>query len=168
MVKKIRTERKGKPRVRGHRATARADAMKRSGDRNADAFKKALAQRIVQEQTRRRRMTRKDEATGESYVLAQLALKDKADVEAYREGLADAVSEAQDADTQAEAIRSYLQAQVDAKRLVPIPCNPGERPTCKAYTGEGGRIVAMRQDDPEAGVMDPEGNVTKPEGEVLH
>ena len=111
------------------------------------------AQRILQEQNRRRRLTNKDGDTGEEYMLARLAIRNKEKVEEYRDGLAAVVdSIAQEGIEQAEAVRVYLQAWVAEKQLVPIVCGPGEKPTCRVYSGANRRVVVLRQDEPEAGI----------------
>ncbi|MEN6368545.1 MAG: hypothetical protein ABFD77_02470 [Thermotogota bacterium] len=137
-MKKIKTGKKGKPRVRGFRATAAMDSWKRGETR-----------RVLQDQARRRRMTRKDSATGEEYVLARLALVSKEEVEDYRKGLAECIDGIDGAEGQSEAIRAYLQSLVEQKRLAPIPCAPKEKPTCRVYSSTPRRVVVIRQDDPE-------------------
>jgi len=138
----IKADRKGKPRIRGHRNTAGRDKWERDS-----------AQRFLQEQTRRRRMTMKDLITGEEYILARLAMVDKADVGAYRDGLAEAIQGHHDASGQAEAVRRYLQAWVDEKRLAPVPCSKGDKPVCRVFGGPKKRVVVMRQDELDAKVV---------------
>lgn len=106
--------------------------------------------RAMREYARRSRLTKNDSNTGETYVLSRLVLKDKAWVGEYKAGLDAALEDAPlTAHDQAEAIRGYLQALVDAKRLVAVPCGSGETPTCRVYQGVNGRIVVIRQDDPD-------------------
>lgn len=138
--RKVKAGRSGQPRLRGHKQTA-----------GRDQWERGSAQRLLQEQARRRRMTRVDGETGEEYILARLALIGK-DVDGYRQGLTSAVAQVpQEAAAQAEAIRSYLQGMFEQKKLAPIPCRPGEKPTCRVYLGVKRRVVVIRQDDPEAG-----------------
>jgi len=139
---KIKRSGSHKKKVRGYRQT-----------RNVDAWNRGQLRRTMQEQARRRRLTKLDGDTGEEYILARLALADKEQSEEYRAGLDEALADVpQEAEEQAEAIRGYLQAWVDERRLVPIPCGRGERPSCRVYEGrEENRVVVMRQDDPDAG-----------------
>lgn len=140
MVKRIKTK-PHKPRIHGHRQ-----------NNSVQAWERGAMQRTLQEEARRRRMTRKDGETGEEYILARLALKNKDDVEEYRKGLGEAVRAVEvEASAQADAIRGFLQSWVDAGRLVPIPCQKKERPACRVYGGEKKRVVVMRQDDADAG-----------------
>jgi hypothetical protein len=134
--------------VKAKRAAPRQSKPGR--DRNRDAVRKAQMRRILQEQEHRRRMTRKDSTTGEEYILARLAMVDKADVEAYRAGLVEAVQGHHDAPGQAEAIRRYLQAWVDSKRLVAVTCGQNDKPTCRVFGGDNPRVVVIRQDEAAA------------------
>jgi hypothetical protein len=138
---KIKTE-KSSPRPR-----------KPKRNRNHEAVRKVQVQRLLQEQERRRRMTKKDLITGEEYILARLAMVDKADVDAYRDGLAEAVQGHKDAHGQAEAIRRYLQAWVDEKRLVAVPCRANDKPVCRVFGGTEQRVVVIRQDELDAKVV---------------
>jgi len=137
---KIKSEtRPKKKRVRGYRQ-----------HRNLQNWERNRTQANMREQVRRRRLTKVDEITGETYVLSRLVLKDKAGVGEYKDGLDAALLEApRSAEVQAEAIRCYLQGCIDDGRLVAIPCGRGESPTCRVYQGENKRVVAIRQDDPD-------------------
>lgn len=138
MARKIKTK-PHKKKVRGHRQ-----------HRNLQANERAHAQRLLQNQARRRRLIKTDSETGEEYVLMRLGLKDPDEIEEYRSGLSAAVDEApQEAVSQAEAIRGYLQGWADEGRLVPIPCERGAKPVCRVYGGENKRVIVIRQDDPD-------------------
>lgn len=140
--RKIKRERKGSPKLRGHRQ-----------QRWARANERAQAQRAMQEQARRRRLTKIDVVTGETYILSRLALKDKSNVQSYKDGLAAAVQETEEsAEAQAEAIRCYIQKSIDEGLLVPFACARGERPSCRVYQGDNRRVTAIRHDDPDAEV----------------
>lgn len=95
----------------------------------------------------------RDLITGEEYILARLAMVDKADVGAFRDGLTKAIQGYQDAHGQAEAIRGYLQTWVDEERLAAVPCGKGDKPVCRVYGGTKQRVVVMRQDELDAGVV---------------
>lgn len=137
--KKIKQPGSHKKKVRGYRQ-----------QRVVQANERHQTQRTMQEQAHRRRMTKRDVNTGEEYTLARLGLKDNSEMEEYRDGLAVVVDEsAEDADSQAETIRGYLQAWVDEGRLVPIPCERKAKPVCRIYGGENKRVVVIRQDDPD-------------------
>jgi len=127
-----------KPKVRGHR-----------GQQAVQRNERERTRRIMQEQTRRRRMTRVDESTGEEYTLSRLTLQNKDDGWKYKDALDAAVGAADvTVEAQATAIQEFIQSWVDDKRLVPIPCGVKEIPVCKVYGGENKRVVVMRQDVP--------------------
>jgi len=139
--RKIKQKGAHKKKVRGHRQ-----------HRNLDAWHRDQTRRTLQEQARRRRMTRIDGESGEEYILSRLALRDKDDRDEYREGLDNAVAAAdQTVEDQAAAIQAYLQEWVDEKRLLPIACHPKQKPACKVYTASK-LVVVLRQDDPDAEV----------------
>lgn len=138
-MKKIKVK-THKPRVHGSKQ-----------NRNVQINEKAQVQRFLQEQARRRRMTRRDVETGEEYILQRLVLVNKNEVDDYRDGLTGAIQIAEeDAAAQAEAIRAYLQIWIDAEKLRAIPCGSKDKPSCRYYTTTK-RVVAIRQDDPELG-----------------
>lgn len=126
-------------RIRGHRQ-----------HRNVEAYHKEQALRAMREQVRRRRLTKVDSTTGETYVLARLVLRGSESAAVYKGGLEAAIAAAPETvEGQTEEIRGHLQACIDNGLLMAIPCGKGDKPVCRVYSGQNKRVVAIRQDDPD-------------------
>ena len=137
--KRIKPDRIGKRKVRGHRAHHQVQTLERIAEQRRN-------QALAYEKT----MTRIDPDTGETYVLSRLALRHKALTVDFKRGLDEAVSSVNPtADDQAEAIRAYLQECVNDGKMIAVSCGRGEVPTCRVYQGANRRIVVIRQDDPD-------------------